>query len=204
MKILLTAGLVLTFALVIGACEDADIAAPEPTPEIATLEAAPPSATGIVTRGTLDQWWWIRHGASDATVVLGTEDLSAACDEDEELVLDGVNFHAVNSPTGAVRVLFKSVVNVQVYPAMALNCENLTTVPPVATGYAKFLYNDNQYMGDGPGARTYGVTVHGRVHDAEGQAYHLLARAQLFVPPWGDEHTPFELKMLKIDMKPIR
>jgi hypothetical protein len=203
MKILLTAGLALTFALVLGACEDADIAAPTSTPEVANLERTPPSATGIVSRGTWNQWWWIRHGASDATVVLGLEDLTAACDDDRELVFDGINFHAVSSPTGALRVLLKSTVNVQVYPAMALNCANLTTIPPVATGYAKFLYNDNQYMGDGPGARTYGVTVHGRVHDAEGQLYHLLARAQLFLPPWGDEHTPFEIRMLKIDMKPI-
>jgi hypothetical protein len=78
MKIVLTAGLALTFALVLGACEDADIAAPTSTPEVANLERTPPSATGIVSRGTWNQWWWIRHGASDATVVLGLEDLTAA------------------------------------------------------------------------------------------------------------------------------
>jgi hypothetical protein len=203
MRIIAIAFLALGLALCLGACEDADLTAPDPAPEPASLEGVPRSATGIVSRGSWNQWWWIRHGASNATVILGTEDLTAACDDDRELVFDGINFHMIASPTGAFRALLKSRVHVQVYPAMAINCTNLNTIPPKATGYAKFLYTDNEYMGNGPGAHTTSVTVSGRVYDADGQAYHLLARALLWTPPWGDESTPLEIKMLKIDMTPV-
>lgn len=200
MKALAVLLLFIALSLFAGACQDADITAP--VPAVGNLEGTPPSATGVVSRGIVDQWWWIRHGASNATVILGVKDITAPCNG-EEFVFDGISFHTVASPSGALHALLKSTVHVEVYPAMAINCTNLNTVPRIASGHAKFLYNDNQYMGKGPGAHVYGVTVSGRVQDEEGQAYHLLARAQLFTPPWGDEMTPFEIRMLKIDMTPI-
>lgn len=203
MKLLVGACFVLAIALTSTGCEESSVLAPEPESAGFGLEVAPPTASGIVRRGTADQWWWIRKGDT-ATVLVGTEDIRTLCDEEEPTVFDGIDFHAVDSPTGALRVLLKSKVHVQVYPPMAVNCTNLTEVPQVATGYAKFMLNDSEYTGKGPGGRVRSLKLAGWVFDEDGQKYRLLTQVTLRMPPQADEDTPFEIQNLKIQMTPVR
>jgi hypothetical protein len=200
MKVLLGACVALSLILAATGCQDADFFAPEP--EVAGFEVAPPTASGIVRRGTADQWWWIRKGDT-ATVLIGTEDIRTLCDPGEPTVYDGIDYHTVISPTGTLRVLLKSKVHVQVYPPMAVNCTNLTEVPQVADGYAKFVQADSEYDGNGPGGRVKNLKLTGWVFDADGQKYRLLTQLNLVASPHADDNKDLEIKNLKIQMTPV-
>ena len=142
MRFLLFVICTLAFVAFATGCQTDDVLAPEPG--AAPVLGSPPAESGIVTRSDdAFGWWWI--GADGYTVFFGMEDIAALC-TGEPLVWDYLNQQQLFTPAGSVHNMFNTMVHVNVYPAIPVNCAAVTGTPTLANGIVKLVNPDNDYF----------------------------------------------------------
>ncbi len=177
MHVMRIAGCALAVGALLVACAEQS---PVDPPERATV-AAPtfgignaPDQTGVVYRGSAG--WWLRFddAATGWSITFGLN-LPEACtgtavfDElqwaDKDLPVEFFRDNSLN--------VFESAYTA-VWPFHGFDCDLYTTVEPIATGYSRMVWTDNDWTGSpNPNSNTWGWMAHGSLTWADGTAAQL-------------------------------
>jgi hypothetical protein len=97
-----------------------------------------------------------------------------------------VTEHDVLTPNGVLHLLVQAgPLPAIVWPVLSFDpCTELQGVAPLAEGTARAVYTDNDFLGSGKGAASFGLTAQGRLTEtATGRPLHLNAKFRnVFLP----------------------
>ena len=166
-----------------------------------TALAAPPESSGIVLRYEIAGGIFVYvDEARDLLAVSGGA--SAFCGLVEGDLTAEIT--EVVSPGGAIGLhITEGPGSVAVYPLVEF--DELCTDPPapIAEGTWATTYNDNDVLVSGTRVNAFGGTSRGVVYDADGGAWHLLARDRYLGTPDGEGGCDCEVVFSPIPLKPL-